>query len=70
MRDNFRANITRERLWAYDPYAHALTTISEEHRLIHDGMGYTVTRKHAAVANEGVSDILLAVPAVTYPSSY
>ncbi len=63
----FRQDPHSELTRSYDKYAHAVTAITEEHRLIHDGMGFTMTYKAAAVADEASSDILLVVPAGCYP---
>jgi hypothetical protein len=46
-----------------DPYVHALTTISEPHRLIHDGMMYDVSGIVASTANGANIDIAMRLPA-------
>ena len=43
----------------YDPFAHALTVITEEHRLAHDGMMFNATGKVIGLAVDGVEQILL-----------
>lgn len=48
--------------WAlrlFDPHAHALTTISEMHRLIHDGMFYDVSGIVASLASGASLDICM-----------
>ena len=67
MRDNYRDSTIDEMLRAFDPYTHSFTTIKELHRLSHDGMVYHVSEKQTGLANAGVFDILLKVPAGVYP---
>lgn len=61
-RDANRDEVT----FQYDPYAHALTVIEEEHRLTHDGMVFH-TSGRASVTNTNSLDILFAVPAGVRP---
>lgn len=51
----------------FDNYAHAVTVISETHRLNHDGFVFHSSGKITGVLDAGVQDILLDVPAATYP---
>ena len=67
MADNFRDSEADEYARTYDPYAHAFTTIQEEHRLIHDGMGFQITHYVASLAASGSAELLVAVPAGTFP---
>lgn len=58
----FRISVEDEFRRAFDQYAHALTVISEPHRLVHDGMYYNATGK----VNVGIGanlDILMQFPA-------
>lgn len=63
---NFRESTSDEMLRAWDQYAHALTTIDETHRMIHDGFSYHCTSR-TTVANGGDLDILLVNPAGSFP---
>lgn len=47
----FPPNIAREHLRLYDSYSHSLTTIDEEHRLVHDGMAFGCSYVHPSLAN-------------------
>ncbi len=55
----FRRSNADENLRSWDPFAHALTTISEEHRLIHDGMFFTARGIVPSIPAAGTFDILL-----------
>ena len=63
----FRRSIVDEDLRKFDPYAHAVTVIDENHRLIHDGMFFEVQQSDAALVNGGIVNILLDVPAGSFP---
>jgi hypothetical protein len=64
----FRTNTAfDEEMRKFDKYAHAVTIITENHRLIHDGMFFTAFHRNAAVAAAGTLDVLFSVPANTYP---
>ena len=63
----FRKSIEDEQLRQYDPLAHALTIIDENHRMIHDGFYYEVAQSDAALAAAAVVDLLLEVPAGAFP---
>ena len=47
----------------YDPYAKALTVISEPHRMIHDGMFFDLSGIEVGIANGASLDILYTFPA-------
>lgn len=64
---NFRRHAQIAETKSYDPYAYAVTVIQEQHRLIHDGYYYQTSGKETALANAGVVDFLLTVPAGTFP---
>ncbi len=67
MADQFRNvgdGITRQLI---DQFAWALTVIDSEHRLIHDGMLFTANYRFDNLANGGNLDILLQVPAGSFP---
>lgn len=49
-----------------DPYSMSLTTIDEEHRLVHDGMVFDCDHE-GSVANGASLDLHLKVPAGCYP---
>lgn len=63
----FRKSIPDEQLRSYDPLAHALTIIDENHRLIHDGMFFEVQQSVVPLGIGGVIDIGLNVPADAFP---
>lgn len=51
----------------FDGRSRAVTVIDEEHRLTHEGFVYHGTHRAADLANDGVINLLLAVPAGAYP---
>ena len=61
----FRKSIPDELLKAFDPHAHALTVITEPHRMIHDGFFFSVSGKVTGLADAGTHDILFKFPAGT-----
>jgi len=63
----FRTGLVDEELYKFDKYAHAVTVISEPHRMNHDGFMQSVTYKRTALADAASQDFLLAVPALTWP---
>ena len=63
----FRDNPFDEEKHKFDAYAHAVTVIQEEHRLIHDGMYFSVNHAFTALANGANLDIVFKVPAGTFP---
>ncbi len=67
MVDNFRGNPADEEQFKFDPFAHSVTIISENHRLIHDGMFYTYTHTVASLANSASVEFIIAVPAGVFP---
>ena len=66
-RQGFRTNPADEERYKFDKIVHAITTISEPHRLAHDGMMFHFTHLHSAVVNGGTEDLLFKVPAGAYP---
>jgi len=66
-RARFRKNTQIMEGRAYDPFAHALTTIDELHRLNHDGMVYHASGKVTGMIDANVDDFLITVPAGTFP---
>jgi len=55
----------REELKKFDDYAHAVTTITEPHRMIHDGYFFNMSGVSTALASGGTFDIFFRVPAGT-----
>lgn len=51
----------------FDRFSRAVSVITEEHRLSHEGLVYHATHRVAALANSASLDILLDVPANTFP---
>lgn len=68
MADNFRVNTSYdEEMRKFDPYAHAVTVIEENHRMIHDGFMFSASAQDVAVANGAKFYMLLQVPAGVFP---
>lgn len=65
--EGFRISTADEQRRSMDPYAHAQTMISEEHRMIHDGFMFDASGIEATVANAGTLDLLIKVPAGYFP---
>jgi hypothetical protein len=67
MADNFRGpnNLDEEEIKKFDPYTHAITVITDPHRLTHDGMVFHCSGKVLGILDEGVVDFLLVAPPVT-----
>lgn len=63
--DNWRKGADDEELFKFDPYAHAVTAIGENHRMIHDGFYFDVSGFAAGIANGGNLDILIKCPAAS-----
>ena len=64
MAEGFRRHTTyRMDQRFFDPFVHALTVISEPHRMIHDGFMFDSTGIFAAVANGATVDTLFTFPA-------
>jgi len=66
-KQGFRVNPGDEEKFKFDGYTHAVTTITSDHRQVHDGMVFHITNRVASLANAGEHDILVDVPAFTYP---
>lgn len=67
MASEFRLDSRDEETFKFDKFAHAVTTITEEHRLTHDGMVYHASGREAVVANLASLDLLFAIPALVFP---
>jgi hypothetical protein len=69
MADNFRNEFEKheEELRKFDPFAHAVTVIQEQHRMGHDGFMFHSSGKVTGMIDANVDDFLLAVPAATFP---
>lgn len=63
----FRRNNKIVEAKSFDTFAYAMTNIDEPHRMIHDGFMYSIEHSQGNVANGASLDILLSVPAVTFP---
>jgi hypothetical protein len=63
----YRLNPGDEEARKFDQFAHAVTTIEEVHRLTHDGMVFHSSAKVTGLADAGVYDLLVAVPAGAFP---
>lgn len=50
-----------------DQYTGALTVIAETHRMTHEGFVFHADRKVTGLADAGTDDMLIAVPAATFP---
>lgn len=50
-----------------DPYSGALVSINAEHWVVHAGLAHRAGIKFTSIANAGVKDILIKVPAGVYP---
>ena len=62
-----RSEIMTRELEKFDPYSASVTVIDENHRMIHDGAYFELWRADATLGIGGVVDLLLAVPALTFP---
>ncbi len=51
----------------FDKVAYALTVIQEQHRMVHDGFMFHSSGQTADLANLGTYELLLDIPASTYP---
>lgn len=58
-----RQAMSKEIRKVFDDYAYAITTISEPHRMIHDGFFFSMSGIETALANLGTFDILFRAPA-------
>lgn len=68
-RDNqgFRKETHDEMRRAMDAYAHAVTTINSEHRLVHDGMFFVTSGKQTGWLTGTSKTFLLSPPAGCFP---
>jgi hypothetical protein len=64
MTDNYRGGneAQHEEVKKFDQYAHAVTMISEPHRMIHDGFFFTLSGLEMALASAATIDILFQFP--------
>jgi hypothetical protein len=53
--------------YAFDQYARAICTIDESHRMAHDGFMYHASGKVTGLIDTGTAELLLSVPAATFP---
>ena len=67
MADNFRSNPGDEEGRKFDPFSHSVTTIDENHRMIHDGFWFELFQEDVALLNGASVEVLLSVPAGTFP---
>lgn len=51
----------------FDPFTHAVTTIAQQHRLLHDGFFFVTSGKQTAWATATSKLFLLRVPALVFP---
>lgn len=63
----FRAGLIDEELRKFDPFTHAVTVITENHRLIHDGMFFEFGQADATFPIGAEVDILISPPAGVFP---
>lgn len=64
---NFRSSPGDEERLKFDPYAHAITVIQEQHRVLHDGFMFHASGKVTGMINANVDDFLFVVPAAVHP---
>lgn len=60
---NNPSEVNRELAKCFDPHAHAITVVSEAHRLIHDAMYFDASGIHTGIADSASLDILFKFPA-------
>jgi hypothetical protein len=65
--DHWRNHQNNEEQRKFDRFAHAVTVISEPHRMGHDGFMFHVSGPAVSVVDTAILDHLLIVPAFTYP---
>ena len=63
----FRRSALDEEIRKFDPFAHAVTVIQEQHRLVHDGMFYLTSGKQTGWLDAGVKRFLISTPAGAFP---
>ncbi len=51
----------------FDPYTSSYTVISENHRMIHDGMFFKAQHRETITSSGGTMQVVVAVPALTFP---
>ena len=51
----------------FDKLSHSVTTITEQHRLVHDGMYFIVSGKQTGLVNGGTTEFLVSPPADCFP---
>ena len=56
--EEFRDSYGDEELRKFDKYVHAVTVISEPHRLAHDGFMFHASKKETGILNAGVEECL------------
>jgi hypothetical protein len=61
--DNYRRDPADEEHRKFDPYVHAVTVITEPHRMIHDGFYFSASGIDLDLANGASFDILIKLPA-------
>ena len=61
----YRKSFTDQALRAMSPHNHAFTTIDSDHRVIHDGRGFSLSLEGSLAAAASVT-LMVAVPAGTY----
>ena len=67
MSDLYRRSANDEELMKFDPYAHAMTVITEPHRMNHDGFMFHASGKVDGMVNNNVDDFLIVTAASNYP---
>ena len=69
MADNYREHDRQrgEVVRQSDPITHSITTIREQHRLIHDGMYFSTSGKQTAWLDATAKEFLIVPPAGCYP---
>lgn len=63
----FRQDPWSEWTRSFDKFAHSQSVITEEHRLIHDGMGFQLTHYVASLDDDASAELIIAPPAGVYP---
>ena len=67
MTDNWRDSKNDEELRKFDLYAHAVTTITEPHRMAHDGFMFHASGKVTGMIDANVDEFLLVTAAGNFP---
>ncbi len=63
----FRTSVHDEEQRVYDPLTHAITTLTSNHRLAHDGMVYHTSGKVDGLANAGTATFYMRPGAGIFP---